>query len=300
MFAVCLLTLNASPFIERWIDAIQRQSLKPDRVLVMDSMSTDGTADLVRRAGFELVLIPRIEFGHGRTRQLALEKLAECDFVVFMTQDALLAAPDSLSCLLRAFDDSEVDVAYGRQLPHLNAGMIARHARAYNYPAQSEVRTLTPGNAKPGIHVAFCSDSFAAYRVGVLLANGGFPHEAMFGEDMIVTARCLLRFGKVAYVAEATAHHSHDYSIWQDFRRYFDTGVFHKQQSWLIKRLGRAEGRGATFVVSELRHVLHHAPWRIPEVLIRTLFRYTGYRAGLAEHYFPLSLKRRWSMSRQF
>jgi rhamnosyltransferase len=299
MFAVCLLTLNAGAHIEAWVAALSAQSRRPDRVLVMDSMSTDGTLAVVRRAGYEVVPVQRHEFGHGRTRQAALERVADCEIAVFMTQDALLASPDSLQRIVGAFDTPGVDVAYGRQLPHINASVIARHARLYNYPAVGEIRSLPAGD-RPGLQVAFCSDSYAAYRVQSLREDGGFPMMAMYAEDMIVAARCLMRGKLVAYVAEATAYHSHNYSVWQEFQRYFDTGVFHNRNDWLLTRLGRAEGKGTAFVKSELGYLAKNSPWRLPEVVWRVFVRYAGYRMGRMEAHWPMALKRRWSMAHQF
>jgi rhamnosyltransferase len=296
---LCVLTLNAGDFIDRWVAALRGQVRQPDRVVVIDSSSTDSTASIARDAGFEVVVIRREDFGHGRSRQLALTLLAECEVIVFMTQDALLASPRSLEHLLAVFEDASLDVAYGRQIPHVDAGPIARHARHYNYPPAGEVRSLGEC-ARPGLQIAFCSDSFAAYRVAALLGDGGFPVHVMFGEDMYVAARCLLRGGKVAYVADAIVHHSHDYTVSQDFRRYFDVGVFHQQERWLLDRLGEPEARGAGFVVSELRYLTRHAPMRVPEAALRVFARYLGYRTGRLEKLVPRRWKKRWTMCGHF
>ena len=49
---------------------------------------------------------------------------------------------------------------------------------------------------------------------------------------------------KVAYCAEATVRHSHNYTPWEEFRRYFDTGVFHACEPWIQQQLGGASGEG--------------------------------------------------------
>ncbi|MFE0678513.1 hypothetical protein ACFW26_34910, partial [Streptomyces sp. NPDC058867] len=45
-------------------------------------------------------------------------------------------------------------------------------------------------------------------------------------------------------------HHSHSYSIGEEFRRYFDVGVMHARAPWLLDRFGKAEGEGKRFVQS--------------------------------------------------
>ncbi|HBP78238.1 MAG TPA: rhamnosyltransferase, partial [Halomonas sp.] len=53
-------------------------------------------------------------------------------------------------------------------------------------------------------------------------------------------------------------------------------------------------------VLSEIRYLWRHAPWRLPEAAIRTLLKYAGYRLGKAEARLPLALKRRLSMHRGY
>ena len=42
-------------------------------------------------------------------------------------------------------------------------------------------------------------------------------------------------------------------------------GVFHSQEPWIRQDFGGAEGEGVKFVVSEVKYLLKHAIWRIPE-----------------------------------
>ena len=81
--------------------------------------------------------------------------------------------------------------------------------------------------------IAFISNSFAAYRVSVLKEVGGFPDDVIFGEDMFVATKMLKAGYKIAYAAGACVYHSHDYSLWQEMKRYFDMGVFHAREPWI-------------------------------------------------------------------
>ena len=80
---------------------------------------------------------------------------------------------------------------------------------------------------------AFNSNSFAAYRRKALKDVGGFPINTILSEDMYVTAKMLLKNWSVAYCADAKVYHSHNYTIWQEFKRYFDIGVFHAKEAWI-------------------------------------------------------------------
>jgi len=50
--------------------------------------------------------------------------------------------------------------------------------------------------------------------------------------------------------------HSHDYSFLDEFKRYFDIGVFHTNTSWLQQTFGGASGEGLRFVISEMRYLM--------------------------------------------
>src|SRR6267154_577784 len=94
-------TLNAG---DRWIEclaSVRAQSLTPQRLLVVDSVSTDQSVVLAKEAGFEIVRIDRSEFNHGGTRQWAVEYLSDCEMVIFLTQDAILASTESISEIVR-------------------------------------------------------------------------------------------------------------------------------------------------------------------------------------------------------
>jgi rhamnosyltransferase len=75
---------------------------------VLDSESTDGTPELTRAVGFVVQSIRREEFNHGGTRQFGTEILQDAKFLICLTQDAVLTAPDALVNLVRPFDDPQV------------------------------------------------------------------------------------------------------------------------------------------------------------------------------------------------
>ena len=245
------------------------------------------------------------EFDHGGTRRWALEKakveVGDSGIVVFATQDVSpvvgRGGVRSLVSALEAHED--VGAAYGRQLPRLEAKPFEAHARLFNYPEQSEIRSFQD-RARLGIKACFFSDSFAAYRVKALEDVGGFPERAIVGEDVIVAAKLLKAGWKIAYVADACVYHSHDLTPTQEMRRYFDIGVFHARESWILREFGNPEGEGLRFLVSEVRYLWERAPWLIPESLLRAGLKYVGYRLGRAERHLPLAFKRWMSLQRHF
>jgi rhamnosyltransferase len=293
-FAVCVPTLNAG---SQWVDWLTRTqvALQGAALLVVDSSSDDDTAELARRAGAEVLVIPRAEFDHGTTRDMALRHLAGHEVVIFLTQDALVEDAETLQTLARAFEDPRVGAAFGRQLPQGGASAIAAHGRDFNYPGLPRTvdKTDVP---RLGIKAAFLSNAFTGYRRDALIAAGGFPHEVILAEDMLAGARLLQEGWALAYCPDARVRHSHDYSLGEEFRRYFDIGVLHARERWLLEWLGKAEGEGLRFVRSEAAFLVRNAPMRLPEAGLRTLLKYLGYRLGRAESRLPGTTKRRLSM----
>ena len=132
------------------------------------------------------------------------------------------------------------------------------------------------------------------------IAVGGFPQDVIFGEDTITAAKFLLAGWKIAYVAEAQVYHSHSYTWRQDFKRYFDIGVLHARENWLLKEFGSAGGEGSRFVRSELNYLWPRYWWLIPSALIRTALKLVGYRLGRIENKLSLGWKRKLSMHPNF
>lgn len=292
-------TLNAGELWRAWLEALAKQSRKPQRLLVIDSSSNDDTVKLARESGFEVQVIPKSAFNHGGTRQMGVELLSDMDVIAFLTQDALLADPHAIENLLEAFENPQVGAAYGRQLPHNHAGPIGSHARLFNYPAASQLRGLEDSH-QFGIKTVFISNSFAAYRRNALMQVGGFPLHTIMNEDTYVAGKMLISGWKIAYCADAQVFHSHDYSFVDEFKRYFDIGVFHAKTPWLQQTFGGASGEGLRFVLSEMRYLMKTAPWLMSSALLRTGLKWLGYKAGTLHKKWPLVVSQCLSMHRSY
>ena len=296
---VIIPTYNAARYWNALAEGIRAQSLKADRVIVIDSSSKDGTADLARREGFDVLEISPREFNHGGTRQMGADYAAEASILIYLTQDAAPFGTDAFANLVRVFEDAEIGAAYGRQLPREGASPIEAHARQFSYAETSVVRSWDSRRAM-GFKSIFFSNAFGAYRREALMSVGGFSPDVIFGEDTLVVARMHRAGWKTAYVADALARHSHDYTIAEEFRRYFDIGVLHSRESWLNEQFGSASGEGRRFVSSEIKYLLGHGPQHIPSAIARTLAKYLGYKIGRRESRIAPQVKYRLGMNRQY
>ncbi|XLX40134.1 glycosyltransferase family 2 protein [Ectopseudomonas mendocina] len=294
--ALIIPTRNASAHLERLLPALACQTLQPDEFLVVDSSSHDDGVARLRDAGARVEVIEPGQFNHGGTRRWACQQVA-ADVLIYLTQDAVPATPDTFARIVSALHgESDIGVAYGRQLPHADAGLLGAQARRFNYPPVSRTKRLADAG-ELGIKTCFSSDSFSVYRRDALEAVGGFPEDVIGSEDAYVAARMLLAGYAVRYAADAEVHHSHDYRLLEEFRRYFDIGVFYGRERWIGEAFGAASGEGLRYVKAELQAVMAAgALWRVPEVLLRTAAKLLGYRIGQGERYLDVGLKRRLSM----
>ena len=279
---VVIPTYNAGEKFKECAAMIVKQTANVKQVLIIDSQSEDGTVQICKGFGFAVDVIIRAGFGHGKTRQYALEK-ADTNIVVFMTQDALLVDEYSIEKLVSCLEnDRDVAAVYGRQLPYPNSGLIGSFARLNNYPEMSFSNSFEDRSVK-GIKTAFLSDSFAAYKKDNLQDIGGFPKHINFGEDMYVSAKLLMNGYKTAYCSEAKVYHSHDYSLKEEFDRCVEFGKFHKQEQWLLETFGKPEGEGLKYVVNEARYLLKNGKWcYLPIAFAHNFVKFLGYKVGIS------------------
>jgi len=295
---VIIPTYNGVNDLRRLIESLHSQTL-PFHLHIVDSGSTDGTAELGSEHADRFVSIPTEEFNHGGTRQKMIHGAPGYKTYVFLTQDAYLTHPRSLELLIQPMqNDPEIGAACGRQLPHHDANPLAQHARHFNYPASSSVTRYDP--RRLGVKTAFMSNSFAAYRATALRESGGFPTHVILSEDMYVAARMLLKGWKVAYVAEAECRHSHNYTAVEQFRRYFDIGVFHAREFWIQQHFGGAGGEGLRYVKSELSFLGLSGIHCWPVSLAHNILKLLGYKLGKCDAILPKCIKQRLSMHRGF
>lgn len=291
-------TYNGRDDLARLLMSLKNQSAEFDLILV-DSSSNDGTQELANSWVSSTLVIPSNQFNHGGTRQMMVDRNPDYDIYVFLTQDVYLEDSQAIAELVAPFVDLNVGAVCGRQLPHLNADLLAQHARLFNYPDNFLVKSFSDASSL-GIKTPFMSNSFSAYRAVALKEVNGFPKHVILSEDMYVAAKMLLAGWKIAYAGEARCRHSHNYTIIEEFRRYFDQGVFHARESWIRQQFGGAGGEGVRYVKSELKFLGIKRIFLWPPAIIRNACKLFAYKLGQKEQYLPLWLKKSLSMHKRY
>lgn len=299
--ALVIPTLNGGEIFQRVLDAILTQALKPEIFLIIDSGSTDNTVDTAMAAGAIIHKIRKEDFNHGGTRNLA-RSLVEADVYIFLTQDAVPANRDTLEQLvlpLREF--SQVGLTYGRQISRQGSGPIEAFSRLFSYPAEARMKRKTD-SAQLGLKTVLCSNACAAYRREAFDLVGGFPPEVILCEDVYIGAKMLQAGYAVYYASDALVYHSHDYTVIQEFKRYFDLGVFFEStEPWIIEEFGNSSKQGLKFFLSGLDYLkIDHNYYLYPEWIIRTFAKLVAYKLGANEKLLPNSFKKYLTMHNSF
>lgn len=288
-------TYNASETIVSLLSSIQQQTLKPDHILAIDSSSSDNTIEILKARNISYHIIKTSDFNHGTTRKYATS-LVDADIYIFLTQDVILANEDAFKNILNAFKDEKIGCAYGRQLPNENANVLAAHLRLFAYPKTSEIRSYDR-RKKLGLITCSNSDNFAAYRKKALFETGGIPENIIFGEDMHVAANMLIQGWKVAYIADAMIYHSHNYTILQEFKRYFDTGVFHAMNPWILENFNNNFSNAIEYFKSVILYCINSkASTVLPKAIVSVFAKYFGFCIGKHYKLVPFSLRKKMSM----
>ncbi len=258
--------------------------------LIIDSSSQDDSVSFLQALGAKVIVIPQQEFNHGATREFARQQ-TQSEFVVYLTQDAVPVSADLIEHLLAPMlQDPDVAVSYARQLPRAQADVLEAFPRYFNYGPEGNVRSIAD-TARYGVYTFFCSNSCAAYRSSALDAIGGFKR-VRTNEDYFAVAELLQHGYKIAYVPEASVHHSHAFSLWQEFQRYFDTGYVRAEHPIIQTLVGHAEKRGTQMLQQLIQHLWLSKPQLIPYAILQTAVKWLGFRLGFYAQSLPLSLQK--------
>jgi rhamnosyltransferase len=271
--------------------------LLPSQVFIVDSSSTDKTLNVAKEFGVNTHIIQRQEFNHGKTRNLCLE-FCNTEFVVFMTQDALPVRSNFLQFLLQPFEDQLVAATYARQLPRTNAQPLEQLDRSIKYPEYDMIQSRE-FIQNLGARSYFLSNSCAAYRMSVFRELGGFVEDEIMGEDAIFACKIISKGYKIFYASQSEVYHSHNYSLQQLFKRYFDTGVYRSRNLDLsIQKNSKGDmNQGSSYTREIISNLVKTKNYNlIPLFCFNLIFSFLGYIFGTQYKLIPKFIRPKMSM----
>lgn len=235
----------------------------------------------------EIVPVKEKKFDEGATRNTGANRTSS-PFLLFMKQNAVPADTKLIEELLWSME-SGAGVAWARHVTGPNAGVLKTYVNLYDYPSKSYVRTKDD-ISKYGVRTYRISNACAMYRRDVFENQGGFADRIIAGEGNLFGAGLLKDSGKIAYCAEAKVYYSESSNWMAQFRRKFDEGVSHAENSKVFK-LGSEEKAGFKFGVAVLSYLVNQKYYmEIADFVGECLFKAAGYFLG-RHHRF---LKKSW------
>ena len=243
MIGVVVPTRNGGARFVRCLDGLARQRPAADAVVVIDSGSSDGSAEAARRAGARVLAVAPEDFDHGETRNRAAAELSRADVLVFLVQDAVPQGEGCLAALAAAATQPGVAAATARQVPPPEAGpltastvdgspMGAASPRRIGPFRREELAALSPAQWRG---LLLLDDVACAVRGALFRAAGGFPRTG-HGEDALLAYDLLHAGWALAHEPAAVVEHGHAYDAASVAARYrLDAAFFRERFGYRVR-----------------------------------------------------------------
>ncbi len=245
LVSVVVRTYNEAPHIERLLLGLSSQTVEAE-VIVVDSGSTDGTAEIAEAHGVRVEHIAPEEFSFGRSLNRGFAG-ASGEFVVAASAHVYPLRVDWLERLTEPLArDPLVGLAYGRQVGVEQSRYSERRLFEQAFPLASNWNQDHP----------FCNNANSAVRRTEWVRQP-FDESLTGLEDIAWAKHALQRGCRIAYVADAPIAHVHDESFQKVLTRFEREAIAHRQ-IFPEQRLG-AVGAANLFARNVAMDFLHAA-----------------------------------------
>ncbi len=291
--SIVIRAFNEAEHLPTLLEGLAMQTHQADQVILVDSGSTDCSAEICQEFGADVVRIAPGDFTFGRALNVGCRE-ASSDILVFVSAHVYPVDEHWLARLVAPFEENpEVALVYGRQ-----TGDERTH-----FSEMEMMRRWFPYVSDPQQDHPFCNNANCAVRRTVWEQN---PYdETLTGlEDMAWAKQALANGHGLWYEAEAMIVHVHEESIAQTMNRYRREAIAHKRV-FGHQKMGFIEATGL-FIANTLRDYVAAVPRRclLSNFLSIPRFRYAQFRGawqGFRQHDDPTAeLKRRFYYPKGF
>ena len=212
--AVLMVNTNEGAFLERSLPDLRAQTRRPDRVILADNGSTDGSLEMVRERFPEVEVIELgRNVGFAAANNVAARAAEDCELIALLNADAF-PAPGWLDALVRAADRHPGCAAFASLMLRANEpGLVDGAGDHYHVSGLAWQRhhlasAEEVAAARPSPDVFSACAGAALYRRGEFLAVGGFDEGFYISwEDVDLAFRLRLAGHGVRYEPEAVVRH---------------------------------------------------------------------------------------------
>jgi rhamnosyltransferase len=286
MVSVVIPTKNAGQEFEEVLKSIRNQNIPDLELVIIDSGSTDGTAELAQQYADTVIEIPPDEFHHGKTRNQAADQ-AEGDIIVFTVQDALPVNEQWLTELVSPIESGTADVSYGNQVAYPDAKPPDTFFYNYFYPNSKKILTKEDTDDEGSFYMnnIFISDVNSAISKEVwneFQFRGSIP----MSEDKDFAYRVASADYTIQYCPDARIYHSHDYTFRSLFERRYKDGMAFADITAPESDSFIADG--VSYILSEWRYLLiSGAPHWLPYAVLYDLTYFISFTLGKHHQLVP-------------
>lgn len=224
----------AEKYVENLDANIKKQkNVDINQIKYVLTKSNDKTEEILKHVQATYKIIEKEEFSHSLTREKeAFESRA--DIIVFITQDIIIEDDMWLYYLVKDIENGKCDATYSRQICD-NNDTIEKYTRELNYQDKSYYKTKKDIQDMQ-IKTFFFSDTASAIRRDIFIKLNGYDKKKLpTNEDMYLAYKLIMNDYTIKYCADSKVIHSHDFSFKEQYRRYYDTGKFFKENEYLNK-----------------------------------------------------------------
>jgi len=216
MISVLMRSHNDILYIKQTVDALLNQDIDDVfEIISCDDHSSDGTAEyLAGITEIRRISPPEGKYVPGKTLNHMISE-ARGEYIVFNNADAIPQHKEYLKNLIDPLKDRSVNCVFANQTARKNAFAVVR---------KDYERAFGDGTISCKWHKFFSLVS-SGFRKEELLQH---PFDAAFqySEDSQWVNR---REVKIVYVPDAIVEHSHNYTLPEVKKRFFNEGVADKQ-----------------------------------------------------------------------
>jgi rhamnosyltransferase len=214
--SILIRAYNEAEQIGRLFEGISNQTIRETEVILVDSGSRDGTAQIGEEHGAQVVRVSPEDFSFGRSLNVGLNA-ARCERVVLASAHVHPVYPDWLECLLGALEDEDVALVYGKQ-----RGTQASHLSEKQIFRQWFPDVDVANQAHP-----FCNNANAAIRRSIWERHK--YDETLTGLEDVAWAKWAQAQGyRISYAGRAEVIHVHRETPRRVYERYRREGMAFK------------------------------------------------------------------------
>lgn len=259
---------------------IKQKNVDIDKITYILTESTDNTEKLLKENNLNYQKIKKEEFSHSTTREkAALESYA--DILVFITHDIKPKNDLWLYNLTKDIENGKVEACYSKQIGEYNN--IEKYTRECNYPTESKI--VSKDDIKElGLKIFFFSDASSAIKREIFVELNGYDNKVLpTNEDMYIAHKLITNGYKIKYCADSEIFHSHNFTLKQLYKRYYDTGLFFAMMPEINKYNQVKAGGGLAKYI--LKRAIKERNFKvlvrfIPDMVVRYVGMKKGKRDG--------------------